>query len=89
MREANTRYKQGLPKYTFHSQGVHTKSKTVHSEEPRVKLPAGFWVCAVRMADGRPNNTNTLLIAGRGSVEVEVVNKGLVYELQIVKEVKG
>lgn len=87
MREANTKYKQGLPKYTFHSQGVHTKSKTVHSEEPRVKLPAGFWVCSVRMADGRPNNTNVLMIEGRGVVEVEVVPDGDVYKLKLAKNV--
>jgi len=86
MREANTKY-PNLPKYTFHSQGVHTKGKTVHSEEPRVKLPAGFWVCTVRMADGRPNNTNTLLIQGRGEADVEVVGKGAVYQLQRVKDV--
>lgn len=83
MREANTKYKQGLPKYTFHSQGVHTKQETVTSEEPIVKLKAGFWVCRVNMADGRPNNTNVLKITGRGQKEVEVVQEKGSYILKI------
>ena len=73
MRTANTRFQKSPKKYLFHTQGTLTKQRSILSDEPTVRVKAGYWVCRIDMDGGQPNNTNTLPVKGRGEFDIEVV----------------